>query len=56
MTTNIEQKPVVASSEVSQALELLDERLSVWGAGDRKIVGIDEVVDLALDLRNILGN
>lgn len=55
MTTNTEQKPTTATKEVTQALELLDDKLALWGAGDRKLVGIDEVVDLALDLRIILG-
>ncbi|MCP4793757.1 MAG: hypothetical protein GY882_10570 [Actinomycetia bacterium] len=36
------------------ALDLIDERLTVWGQAGRNLIGADEVVDLALDLRNLL--
>ncbi len=38
-----------------QAITVLDRKLAEWSAAERSLVSTGEAIDLALDLRNILG-
>ena len=43
------------ATPAKEAISLLDAKLAEWSQAERSLVSTGEAVDLALDLRNILG-